>query len=366
MTIQDKFTPEYVYQWLLLTFTNRVGNATINKLLTAFGTIENIYNASITELANVINQSIAKDIVNQTSKEQAEYCIKWLNSSADNYIISINNKLYPKELLTIFDRPLLLFLKGNIELLNNNKFAIVGTRHPTIQGSKTAFEFAKSLSNNGLTIVSGLAAGIDAAVHSGALGGSGSTIAIIGTGLDMVYPKSNEQLYTDILKNNGLIVTEFPLKTRVTMSNFPRRNRIIAGLSLGVLVVESAIDGGSMITANLALDMGREVMAIPGSIHNPITRGCHKLIKNGAKLVENSNDVLEELQLNKTYMGYNNVSNDHENDPILFKIGYSAVTIDEICETLNMDIATVCAKILDLELAGKIVNCGGGKYQRIV
>lgn len=405
--------------WLLLSQTPKVGPVTQLKLLRHFGSIENIYAQSQNTLSSIINPTLAKLIVSQVSKPQADKALEWLASSSNHHIITIESKFYPKELAQISAPPTLLFLKGNIELLHRNKLAIVGTRYPTEQGINNAYRFGKELSNNNLTVVSGMAEGIDKASHLGAMEGAGSTIGVIGTGIDQIYPQSNHELYQNLISKNGLLISEFPLNTAPLAGNFPRRNRIIAGLSLGLLVVESAIDGGSMISANLALDMGREVMAIPGSIHNPTARGCHKLIKTGAKLVENINDILEELhpssstsspygisynleqntaqnaqinlrpntqngvqlhvqdklQANKLSITNNliqtstsneaNKPDNQINDPVLVSMGYEPISIDKICSIMNLDFSQACANILELELSGKIINCGGGKYQRI-
>lgn len=363
--LQDKSTSttnNNLYLWLLLAMTPKIGPVTALKLIHHFGSIENVYAQNHNTLAQVINKSVAKLITDQVSSDAAKQALAWVKLDPRNHIISIADPLYPKELAQISDPPLILYLKGNTTLLKNNKFAIVGTRHPTEQGSLNALRFARDLANNGLTIVSGMALGIDKSAHTGALEGTNSTIGVIGTGIDLIYPASNRDLFEQILARGGLIISEFPLNTQPLVSNFPRRNRIIAGLSLGLLVVESAMDGGSMISANLALEMGREVMAIPGSIHNPVARGCHKLIKTGAKLVETSNDILEDLRLDISSMAYNPTL---EDNPILQCMGYEAVTIDQIGIHLKLEFAELCASLLDLELSGKIVNCGSGRYQRV-
>lgn len=362
---QDKNTPTInsnLYLWLLLAMTPKIGPATALKLIHHFGNIENIYAQTHNTLSQVINKAVAKLITDQVSSDSANQALAWMATDPRNHIISIADPLYPKELAQISDPPLILYLKGNSALLKNNKFAIVGTRHPSEQGSLNALRFARDLANNGLTIVSGMALGIDRSAHTGALEGTSSTIGVVGTGIDLIYPASNRDLFEQTLTKGGLIISEFALNTQPLVNNFPRRNRIIAGLSLGLLVVESAMDGGSMISANMALEMGREVMAIPGSIHNPVARGCHKLIKSGAKLVETSNDILEDLRLDISSMAYNPTL---EDNPILQCMGYEAVTIDQIGTYLKLEFAELCARLLDLELNGKIVNCGGGRYQRV-
>ena len=356
------FEDKNLYLWLLLTLTPKVGIATIKKLLHHFGSIDNIYSQTQATLSQIISSTAASLISTKISSPEADNALKWMDKHDSHLIMSIDSPLYPLELSNIVDPPNILFLKGNVELLKQNKFAIVGTRHPSVQGSNNALVFAKNLSNNGLVIVSGMANGIDRAAHLGALEGSSRTIGVIGTGIDQVYPLSNKDLYHKVLEQNGLLISEFALQTPPLIHNFPRRNRIIAGLSLGLLVIESALDGGSMVTANMALEMGREVMAIPGSIHNPLSRGCHRLIKTGAKLIETSNDILEDLRITHTTMAYNSIP---EQNPILDIMGFEPITIDKICSDLNIEFNDLCANLLELELNGKITNCGGGRYQRL-
>ncbi len=361
---QDKQTNDKnLYLWLLLTLTPKVGPVTALRLLHHFGTIENIYQQSQSTLAQIVNNAIAELICKRVSTEAANAALGWVKQNSINHIISLEHPLYPKELAQISDPPPVLYLKGNLDLLTRNKFAIVGTRHPTEVGKTNAFNFALDLTKHNLTIVSGLALGIDRAAHLGAISKGGSTIGVLGTGIDAIYPNSNKDLFAQVLSRNGLLVSEFPLNTPPLVNNFPRRNRIIAGLSLGLLVVESAIDGGSMISANIALEINREVMAIPGPINNPATRGCHKLIKNGAKLVDNINDILEELNIKSTHITYNSPCNV---DPILEYMGYEPVTIEKLSTGLKIEFADLCANLLELELSGKITNCGGGRYLRIL
>lgn len=354
--------------WLKLALTNNVGPRTIYKLLGYFGSVDNILIQNLNTLSKFIHPSTAKLIYEKSSYKLVEKSFAWLdgNENGNNRnIITIQDARYPKELLEISDPPAVLYLEGNISLLASKKFAIVGTRHPTAQGVQNATNFGRDLSNNGLTIVSGVASGIDRHAHVGGLSGKSSTIGVIGTGIDIRYPKSNSDIYDKILAS-GLIISEFAIEAAPIPQNFPRRNRIVAGLSLGLLVIESTIDGGSIISANLALEMGREVMAIPGSIFNPVAKGCHKLIKSGAKLVENVNDVLEEIKIN-LHKSENDDSNliEQQDDPILQVMGFEPISIDTICEKTNLNFSDICAKLLELELMGLITNCGAGCYQRI-
>lgn len=221
--------------------------------------------------------------------------LRWL-ASPGCHMVHKTSRNYPPLLKEIHAAPFILFVQGNLARLADPQIAIVGSRNPTPVGCEIAAKFAYYFSNMGLTVTSGLALGIDGAAHKGALLGVASTIAVLGHGLDCIYPASHQELAGDILKANGALVSEFPIGVSPLPSHFPRRNRIISGLTMGTLVVEAALKSGSLITAKLALEQGREVFAIPGSIHNPLAKGCHALIREGAKLVETTQDVLEELQ----------------------------------------------------------------------
>lgn len=350
-----------LYSWLLLSFTPKIGPTTMLKLLHHFGSAANILEQDSHTLSQFINPAIVKLIKNKASEPEVIKTLNWQQQEQNNYLITLEDSRYPQELKHLIDPPLVLLAKGRVELLANSKFTIVGTRHNTQQGGINAHNFACDLANNGLTIVSGMAYGIDRHAHMGALKGKASTIGVIGTGIDIIYPKSNQDLYTNVFQN-GLILSEFALNTQPLGNNFPRRNRIVAGLGIGCLVVESTIDGGSLITANMALEQGREVMAVPGSIHSPVSAGCHKLIKTGAKLVENINDILDELPVATKLAVHKNTHTVH---PILDIIGVDAVEIDKICTKLNTSFANICPQLLELELNGHIVNCGNGRYQRI-
>lgn len=360
----NKINDDKLFSYLSLVFSYGVGPATFLKLMNHFHSIEAIMKESAGGLASVVGKGVAESIISRKSTPYAEAALNWKNQNATSRkIICLEDDYYPVELAEIAQPPILFFAEGNCDLLHNPKIAIVGTRHPTSQGMENARGFAHELALNGMTVVSGLAAGIDRSAHLGALEAKlSSTIGVIGTGMDIIYPSSNRDLYRQMATEGGLILSEYQLGTPANNSNFPRRNRIIAGLSKACLVIESAIDGGSMISANFALEMGREVMAIPGSIHNPMARGCHKLIRSGAKLCETAADILEELQLTS-----NNPSNEPEaqtQDPVLNALGYDPETIDNLCTKLSLDFTDLCGKLLELELSGLVVNCGGGRYQR--
>lgn len=350
--------------WLKLAFTPGVGSVTMLKLIRSFGSVENVYQQPMQVLNSVVSNGVIKSILSDNSSEAVEAALDWQSQGDNRRIITLEDDEYPQSLAQIPTPPMVLFAEGNLSLLLKDKVAMVGTRHPTTQGIENARMFAKELSGNGVCVVSGLAAGIDRYSHEGALLAEGSTIAVIGTGIDIQYPASNRDIYKKIA-DNGLILSEFPLGARPLSQNFPQRNRIIVGLSRACLVVESAIDGGSMISAGYALEMGRDVMAIPGSIHNQMARGCHKLIKQGAKLIETVQDVFEELHFVANKKNAEKQSVSETNDPLLLAMGFDPISLDSLSNELNYDFGELCGKLLELELSGQIVNCGGGKYQRV-
>jgi DNA processing protein len=255
-----------------------------------------------------------------------------------------------------------LYVKGRLDLLNVPSLAVVGSRNATTQGIRNAEAFARSISDARLCIVSGMAQGIDTAAHVGGLLGAGSSIAVVGTGLDKVYPASNREL-AHRLAQLGTIVSEFALGTPPLAANFPRRNRIISGLSLGCLVVEASVQSGSLITARMALEQGREVFAIPGSIHSPQSKGCHTLIKQGAKLVENARDILEELGQSVAFSSPNDgIQPEH---PLFLHLGFDPLDAETLAQRSGLTIAELSAILLQLELDGHIASLPGGLYQRI-
>ncbi|MEN8169193.1 MAG: DNA-processing protein DprA [Pseudomonadota bacterium] len=300
--------------------------------------------------------------------EAVEKDLAWLEG--DNcHLLTLNDTDYPQPLHDILDAPPLLFLRGNPEVLANPQLAIVGSRNPSITGRETAYDFARTLAASGLVISSGLAQGVDTASHQGALDGGGQTIAVAGTGLDRVYPAANRDLAYAIIDGGGAIISEFPPGTPPHTGNFPRRNRIISALSMGTLVVEAALRSGSLITARLAAEQGREVFAIPGSIHNPLARGCHQLIRQGAKLVESAGDILEELapQLRavlaeappqETPLGGPDL--DPEYHDLLACIGHEATPVDRLVERSGLTAEAVSSMLLLLELQGFVEAAAGG------
>lgn len=292
----------------------------------------------------------------------------WLEQT-NNHVITLFDEAYPKQLKEIADPPPLVFVRGNPALLALPQIAMVGSRNPSALGKETAFSFAKSLSQHGWVITSGLALGIDSSSHAGALAAQGCTIAVAGTGLDRVYPAQNKALANEIVIS-GVMVSEFPPGTTAKANHFPRRNRIISGLCQGLLVVEAARQSGSLITARMALEQNREVFAIPGSIHNPLARGCNALIRDGAKLVETTQDILEELNQffqhdNKCLQVFEHSKLDLEQQKLLNLVMFSPTSIDTMVAHSGFSVETVSSMLLILELQGYIEAVHGGCYTRI-
>ncbi len=286
------------YAWIRLTLEPGIGPVTARHLLVAFGLPQDIFGASVAALMKVVPQKQAVQLaaaVDPVTHTLIERTFDWL-ARPGHHIVTLADELYPARLLDTADPPSLLYVDGDPQALSRPVLAMVGARSATAAGTDNAFAFARHLADSGWTIASGLAQGIDAAAHEGALasGAAPATIAVMGTGINRVYPAANKGLAMRI-REQGALVSELPLDTAAVVHQFPRRNRIVAGLSLGVLVVEAAQRSGSLITARLAGENGREVFAIPGSIHSPLSRGCHALIRQGAKLVETAEDILEEL-----------------------------------------------------------------------
>lgn len=288
----------------------------------------------------------------------------WLKDPA-NCVLTLADADYPQRLLQLPDPPPRLYVKGSVELLSRPALAVVGSRNATAQGMANAEAFAKALSHAGLTIVSGLALGIDSAAHRGGLAGPASSVAVLGTGADLVWPARNRALAHE-LAARGALVSEFALGTRPLAGNFPRRNRLISGLALGCLVVEAATDSGSLITARLAAEQGSEVFAIPGSIHSPLAKGCHALIKQGAKLVESARDILEELHLPAPPPpGPAAPPEDARARRLLATLGDEACDLDTLALRSGLAIAEITALLTQLELEDRVAVLPGGLYQRL-
>lgn len=345
--------------WIRLSLVPGLGGLRLRRLLAEFGLPDRIIAAGRAALARHVGEQLADRILADADAVAVERCLAWA-SGAGNAIVTLADAAYPPQLLEIPDPPALLYVRGELRLLARPGLAIVGSRNATPQGVTNAENLARGFSAAGLTIVSGLALGIDAAAHRGALGEAGSTIAVLGTGIDVMYPPRNAKLGEEIAER-GALVSEFPLGTPPVTSNFPRRNRIISGLARGVLVVEAAISSGSLITARAAAEQGRDVFAVPGSIHSPLSKGCHALIKEGAKLVETVQDVLGELQPAPTSASSAPVTN----DALLDHMGYDPCNVDILCERSGLTADKVSAILLQLELAGRVTSLPGGRYQRV-
>ena len=378
--------------WLRLSVVPGLGAESQRSLLAAFGLPQQVFMAGRTALAGVVGKARADAVLAAPNQEAIERALAWAQEPG-NHILTLADDTYPHALLDIPDPPLLLYVKGALTLLQRPALAIVGARSSSAHGEANAEAFARHLASQGFTIVSGLAAGIDTAAHRGALGCStageaqgASTIAVIGTGIDRIYPSNNAALAREIAAC-GAIVSEFALGTPPLPHNFPRRNRIIAGLTQGVLVVEAALNSGSLITARLATEIGREVFAIPGSIHSPLARGCHRLIRDGAKLVETAEDVVEELRGGlgdrlpvaarpaarsrrraardtpqpSTQV---NLALDDEAARVLDAIAHEPVDLDTLAPRCGLTVDALYAILLPLELDGHITRLPGGRIQR--
>lgn len=405
--------PQELAAWLRLTLTPGVGNATARKLLAAFGLAQAIFEQPASALKYVVSANLVQALLS-TPPELADLCsstVAWLaqdeGDGIHHRIAVLGDTHYPQSLLSLEDPPLMLYMLGagtyeqnpaltpvntqqSAIVFNNREknihtalsLAVVGSRNPTAQGADNARAFAKAMAQAGLTVVSGLALGVDGAAHEGALAGmqegSGTcpTVAVVGTGLDRVYPKAHRNLAHRIAAN-GLLISEYPLGTPPLMANFPKRNRLISGLSQGTLVVEAALQSGSLITARMALEQGKEVFAIPGSIHSTQSRGCHALIKQGAKLVESAQDVLEEIQwpsglstMPSSLAGACATSTEAgalsiDGSELLEALGFDPVGLDALQARSGMDAAQLQAGLLGLELDGQVARLPGGLFQRI-
>jgi DNA processing protein len=398
--------------WLRLTLTPGVGNGTARKLLAAFGLPLTVFSQPTAALLQVVGPAVASALRSEPPGLAALLDVTWTwltdagEGAARRQILVLGDADYPASLLAMEDPPLMLYLLGagiymanraldqadqSLVAINNiaidlahalaNSIAVVGSRNPTPQGAANARAFSKALGQAGLTVVSGLALGVDGAAHEGALdnveAGSGRlvTVAVVGTGLDRVYPRGHLALAHRIAEN-GLIISEYPLGTPPLTANFPKRNRIIAGLAKATLVVEAALKSGSLITARLTVEQGKDVFAIPGSIHSTQARGCHALIKQGAKLVESAQDVLEEMKLEAApgarldtvpadadAEGLSGLLDGH--DALLEALGFDPVGLDALQARGNLDTASLQAQLMTLELEGRVARLPGGLFQRI-
>ena len=403
---------EELGSWLRLTLTPGVGNATARKLLAAFGLPGAVFSQSAAALRQVVGETQATHLRTEPAELAALLDItwNWLQTSevgrAQRHIVVLGDADYPASLLNIEDPPLLLYLLGAGKFIQNsplalieqaqaapdsiakaltncliNSIAVVGSRNPTPQGEANARHFSKALGHAGLTIISGLALGVDGAAHEGALDSLAAdsprlaTVAVVGTGLDRVYPKAHRDLAHRIAQN-GLLISEYPLGTPPLPSNFPKRNRILAGLAQGTLVVEAALKSGSLITARLTAEQGKDVFAIPGSIHSTQARGCHALIKQGAKLVESAQDVLDETKICENLTTATEaIAADATstsatglfdiNESVLQALGFDPVGLDALQARCGLDTAALQAELMTLELDNQLARLPGGLFQRL-
>lgn len=358
--------------WLALLRVPRLGPGRIRSLLDRYATPSGIFAASVDDLRNEHLPGELIDGLRRPDWRAAEADRNWL---ADNgcHFISCRDPHYPELLREIPDPPPGLFVRGDIQLLSSLQIAIVGSRNPSPAGRRTARELAVQLAGAGITVVSGMALGIDSRAHEGALEAGMATVAVLGNGLKTVYPARNRDLAGRIVEY-GALVSEFPPEVKPLAANFPRRNRIISGLSVGVVVVEAATRSGSLITARCAMEQGREVFAVPGSIYNPLARGCHALIKQGVKLTETVEDILEEIGALSVsvynnrhpadFQAYNGAGLDEASKLLLDNIGDAPVTIDQLSDLTLMSVDEISAKLLELELQGLIESIAGGAYIR--
>lgn len=368
--------------WLQLSFT--LGSNYVHKLIEFFGSPKKIFQSGKEACKKFLSPQQLENLFSPNIHQQKhiQNALAWEHASDHNHLIHVQDSSYPAILLASNNPPPVLFVQGSLECLSFPIFSIVGSREGSRAGCQIALDFSSNLSKNGLTIVSGLAQGIDTAAHKGAILEGKPTIAVIGTGIDRIFPEENTQL-SEQIKKNGAIISEFALGTPPLRKNFPRRNRIIAGLSLGVLVVEAAKKSGSLITAHQAADLGREVMAVPGSIHSALSKGCHDLIREGAKLVETAEDVLLELPKNwqkkETFLSsknnsfkqldlfkdLGNSSSEEEYQTFLIAMGWDPVDTDTIARNTHYSLTKVRSTLVKLEMAGQIERGQDGRFSRL-
>lgn len=352
--------------WLLVALTPGISPVSLLKLIRQFGSIREVLQASPAELASILPLKACSALKHQQAADDCDKALRWAERPG-SFLLTLLDHDYPIQLAQSDTPPPLLFGLGQRRLLKQPMLAIVGSRGAFKPACVTAGEFSSALARHGYTIISGMASGIDSAAHLGALPHPASSIAVIGTGIDRVYPSSNHTLAQQ-LSRDGLILSEFPLGAKPLAHHFPRRNRIIAGLCQACLVVEATIQSGSLITARLALDAGRDVMAIPGSVHNPQARGCHRLIKQGAALIETVDDIL-------AVTGYLHQSSataeptapeaKNKHDPLLDALGHECSSIDTLSTKLGLTVAELYAMLLQLELEGRVASLPGGRFQRL-
>jgi DNA processing protein len=351
-----------------------IGPITFQRLVAHFGSCHGVLSAGRSEWVQAGLPAAIVALLRTPNWPLVETDLRWLEQPG-HHLLRLGDPAYPALLATLADAPPLLFVRGDPEVLTQAALAVVGSRNPTTGGRRLASRFAADLTRYGLVVVSGLAVGVDAAAHRGALEAGGLSVAVCGTGLDTVYPRTHAAL-ADQLIAEGALVSEWPPGTPALPAHFPRRNRIISALSLGTLVVEAALRSGSLITARQAAEQGREVFAIPGSIDNPLARGCHALIRQGAKLVESVADILEELPANlaAARVQQSPLADDIPSRPtklpeetrtLLNAMGYTPVTVDELVERVGLTAQMLSSMLLAMELQGLVEALPGGRYGRL-
>lgn len=366
--LSDKPSFEELNAWLNLTRIPQFGKAKLSVLadfcanrferLMALKTSEALY------LGFNENQAVLLSALNRTRNDAV---FSWLSNDSKNYLLPLNHRDYPDRLRQVSSPPLVLFVKGNVNTLVSPQVSLVGSRNPSESGKHNAFEFAKELSGLGFTITSGLAIGIDSFAHKGALANKGKTIAVLGSGVERIYPRRNSALVDKLLELDGCLVSEFFPETEPKAQHFPRRNRLISGLSLGTLVVEAAVKSGSLITAYSALQQNREVFAIPGNIRNPLASGCHHLIKQGAKLTEQVADIVEEFPDAKNDLLQNAEKKLQKStkqclatDLLLDSVDFDTTSVDQVAQRSGLPASVVLTKLLEYELRGLVTSVAGG------
>lgn len=369
---QAFLTEAEVAAWLRLVATPGLGAVGARQLLAAYGGPQRVLAQDAAELAHRVPAEVARALAAAPDASMTALIARtlaWLDAP-DHHLLTLSDPAYPASLLDLHDPPPVLYVNGRLDALARPGLAVVGARKATTQGVRDAEAFAAAFADAGQTVVSGLALGVDAAAHAGGLRGPGGTVAVIGTGVDIVYPARHRALAHEIA-GHGAIVSEFPLGTRALSHHFPRRNRIIAALARGVLVVEAAERSGSLITARLAAELGREVFAIPGSIHAELSHGCHRLIRDGAKLVESPRDVFEEfadlvaLAAPAPRTQCSEPGTDAPDDALGAALAYDPVTLDAICGRSGKSPEAVSAALLQLELAGAAERLPGNLFRRL-
>lgn len=382
---QNTAADEKLRYTLALNGAPGVGPKTFADLVKHFGDAESVFKSPLSGWQECRFNDALMHYLRNPDWAQVDRDLNWRSGNSRNHLVCLSDPAYPKLLREISDSPSVLYVHGDLGILSSLQLAVVGSRHPTPAGRQNAYDFAHFLAKSGLTITSGLALGIDGASHEGALAAAGLTIAVMGTGLDQIYPAKHQALAYQIA-DHGALVSEFPIGTSPLPQHFPRRNRLISALSLGCLVVEAALRSGSLITARHALEQGREVFAIPGSIHNPLAKGCHRLIREGAKLVETASDILVELgnlahaswellaepnqtkarkskhDITITHSTPSQQALNQEYQQVLAKMSHDPVSVDYLVEHTGLSAREVSSMMLILELQGYVSAAPGGTY----